>query len=239
MDASALVTACGHAFCSCIKQWIEQPETAAQNPENFGEEDRPCPNCRQKITKDALFPLQHFEPTKEQLAEITGTEVTDDQEEFEKEVSEYLKKKNIETIGKKGKKMRPDNARPARAAKRVAKRRISKDSDDEDNFIDDSEESNPVAGYTKETGAESDSEAEVDIPGSDFDDDGTDVDSDDGDVKDFLRSKTEEKDTKVWELSKGVKDKYKHVEGREFIPSAKMEAMIRIIREAPEDDRIM
>jgi len=240
LDASALITPCGHAFCSCIKQWIDLPETAAQNPENFADDDRPCPNCRQKITKDTLFPIQHFEPTKEQLAEITGTDVTHDEAEFETEMAEFLKRKNLEAITKKAKKSGGTIGRPTRAAKtRAAKKRVIKNSEDEDDFIDDSEEANPVAGYTKETGGQSDSEAEVVPAESEFEGETDGEKSDDGDVKDFLRSKKEEKDTKVWELTKEVKDKFKQVEGREFIPSAKMEAMLRIIRETPHDDKIM
>lgn len=214
------------------------PETAAQNPENFGEEDRACPNCRQKITKKTLFTLQHFEPTKEQLAEITGSEIGDDEAEFENDMAEFLRKKNIEAINKKPKK--EGSTRKPRAAKtRAGKKRIIKDSEDEDDFIDDSEETNPVAGYTKKTGAQSDSEAEVDTAESDFDDNSEAEESDDDDIKDFLRSKREGKQVQVVELANDVKEKFKHVEGREFIPSAKMETMLRIIHEAPKDDKLM
>lgn len=234
-----MITACGHAFCSCIKQWIDLPETAAQNPDGFGEEDRPCPNCRQKVTKATLFPMQYFEPTKEQLAEITGTEVTNDEAEFENEMAEYLKKKNMKAITKSPRKRREGKlGRPSRAVKsRAAKRRVIKDSDDEDDFIDDSEEVNPVAGYTKKTGAESDSEAEVDEIDSDSGDESEAEESDDGDIKEFLRAKKEE--SKVVHLSNEVKDKFKQKTGREFIPSAKMEAMVKIIRDSPKEDKIM
>lgn len=149
-----------------------------------------------------------------------------------------MRKKNLEAIKKKSK--RESSPRKPRAAKsRAAKRRIVKDSEDEDDFIDDSEETNPVAGYTKKTGAESDSEAEIVAAESDSEEDFEAEETDDGDIKDFLRSKREGKQIQVKELTNDVKEKFRHVEGREFIPSAKMEAMLRIIREAPKDDKFM
>lgn len=216
---------------------MEAPETAAQNPEGFAEHERTCPNCRQKITKDTLFEMKHFEPTKQQIAEITGTEVTNDEAEFEKDMTEYLKKKNSDLINKKRKgKGRATTTRKPRAAKtRAAKKRVIKDSGDEDDFIDDSEATSKVAGYTNKTGAESDSEAEIDEIESEFDASEAEA-SDDEDIKDFLRSN---KAVKVSEISDDLREKYKKSTGRQFIPSAKLEAMVKVIREAPKEDKFM
>lgn len=218
---------------------MEAPETAAQNPEGFAEHERTCPNCRQKIAKETLFEMKHFEPTKQQIAEITGTEVTNDEAEFEKDMTEYLKKKNSDLINKKRKgKGKATTTRKPRAAKtRAAKKRVIKDSEDEDDFIDDSEAASKVAGYTKKTGAESDSEAEIDEIESESEFEASEAEaSDDEDIKDFLRSN---KDVKVNEISDDLRDKYKKSAGRQFIPSAKLEAMVKIIREAPKEDKFM
>jgi len=239
LDASALITSCGHAFCVCIREWIESPESAAQNPETFGESDRPCPICRQKITRDTVFPIQHFEPTPEQLAKINGGNPQDDEAgNFESEMAEYLRKKNIKAIvetSKRGNGRKRSKA-PA-GTSRAAKRQVIKDSDDEDDFIDDSEENNPVAGYTRRTGGESDSEQESDDIESHTENDSDSEDSDDGDVREFTRANKEE--ITVLGLSSGIRDKYKVKSGRKFLPSAKLEAMVRIIRESPKEDKIM
>lgn len=231
---------------------MDAPETLAQNPEGFEDHERPCPNCRQKITKDTIFALKYFEPTKKQIAEITGSEVVDDEAEFEKDMAEYLRKKNADLIKKKdgknkasqdekgkGRVQASKTTKPRAAKTRAAKRRVVKDSEDEDDFIDDSEATEKVAGYTKKTGGEEDSEAELDEIESEFDDDSGSDESDDGDIKDFLRTSVVAKDVKVKELSDDVRDKFRQKEGPQFIPSAKMEAMLRIIREAPKEDKFM
>lgn len=146
--------------------------------------------CRAKIQMDTVLPLMWFEPTKEQMAEITGDEGIHDPEEHEKEFQNFLKSKKMCAgtelpVRSKGKPTRvkdevkaededeageadshsssPQRGRGSkRQNSRAAKKRVVKGSDDdEDDFIDDSEEANPVAGYTKKTGAESDSEIDA------------------------------------------------------------------------------
>lgn len=178
--------------------------------------------------------MQHFEPTADQLEAIAGGQISNDQDEFEKEMSEFLKRKNMKAMADKPeKKNRHKRSRPAAGTSRAAKRRVIVDSDDEDNFIDDSEELNPIAGYTKKTGGESDDEIESD--GSVTEHSGKSEDSDGGDVADFIKRRKD----KSPELSSGLVNKFKEKSGRKFIPSAKMEAMLRIIKESPKEDKIM
>ena len=178
-----------------------------------------------------IFAMQHFEPTTDQLAAISGGQLSNDQEEFEKEMTEYLKKKNMKAMADKAEKPNGvKRSRPAAGTSRAAKRRVIADSDDDDEFIDDSEEANPVAGYTKKTGGESDDE--IESGSSDTEDS---EDSDGGDIKDFIKGRK----NKSPELSSGLVNKFKEKSGRKFIPSAKMEAMLRIIKESPREDKIM
>lgn len=256
LDASALITACGHAFCPCITEWMESPETAANNPEGFKDNERTCPNCRQKVTKDTLYEMKHFEPTREQIAEITGTEPDDDQENFELEMLEFLKNKNIANIGKTKKRAARKAAKspkPRSAKARAARKGVIKDSededelqngndDDDDDFIDDSEESRPVAGYSKKTGGQSDSEADDDEDSIESSDDesteGEDSAKDDDEAN--VHDKKKKKEALLGAPSAAVRQKYsKGGAERQFITSSKLDAMVDIIRAAPKDDKIM
>lgn len=233
LDASALITPCGHTFCVCLQAQGESLGPDGCETDARSEYGLPCPVCQHNLTKEIIFELKYFEPSKDQIAEITGTEATNDAEEFDLKIARGLRKMNMEAISKAESK--PTRTARPRAARSAAIRRVVEDSEDEDDFIDDSEATIKVKGYTKKTGAESDSEAGFDASESDPEVSEAER-SDNGDIKGSLRSP---KDDEVNALTKDVWDKYRKSFGREFIPSAKMEAMLKIIRESPKEDKIM
>lgn len=216
---------------------MEAPESAAQNPQDFEEDDRACPTCRQKITSATLFEMKYFEPRAEQIAAITGGEVRNEQADFDKEIADYLRSKNMRAIAEKDKKSNKRKGRTSSGTSRAAKRRIIKDSDDDDDFIDDSEDLHPVAGYTKKTGGESESDEIESESDGDLDSASEESDSDREDIRHFLKGSKGQ--SKAPQLSSGIREKFSVKRGRQFLPSAKMEAMVKIIRESPKEDKIM
>ncbi|KAL8286684.1 hypothetical protein RQP46_004212 [Phenoliferia psychrophenolica] len=165
-QGDAVVTKCSHAYCkTCITDVLQGPAVDADdndaNAVKYKASERPCPNCRQPISEDMLFPLKVFEPTDAELEEATGDmNVDSDEERSADEASdsdddemldfdEMLAKKNAKKLAKSKGKGKASSTSLAKAPKQN-NRAVIIDSDDEEDQLEPEEISSTKAGKQKE-----------------------------------------------------------------------------------------
>ncbi|KIK70117.1 hypothetical protein GYMLUDRAFT_255303 [Collybiopsis luxurians FD-317 M1] len=74
--SNPVITACQHNYChDCIKDVLNAPlaEPTHDEPAQYKQDERPCPVCRNPISRNLLFEQAAFMPTDEELMEVDGT----------------------------------------------------------------------------------------------------------------------------------------------------------------------
>lgn len=112
-EAGGIVTKCGHTFCrTCITEVLQKAQAddlaEDEGAPKYKADERPCPNCRGPISEIMIFNLAAFEPTDEEIAEVTGVDLekqsidtgkeSDSDDEEEEEAPVKTKKKNRAVI---------------------------------------------------------------------------------------------------------------------------------------------
>ncbi|KAF8589119.1 hypothetical protein K439DRAFT_1383733 [Ramaria rubella] len=63
-----ILTRCSHSFCGdCINAVLRQPPIEDGNEPRYAMSERPCPTCREPVTKEMIFQRNAFEPTDAEL----------------------------------------------------------------------------------------------------------------------------------------------------------------------------
>ncbi|ORY40897.1 SNF2 family N-terminal domain-domain-containing protein [Leucosporidium creatinivorum] len=130
-EKGGIVTGCQHVFCrTCIDEVLakDQVEDHDDDPKaiKYKADQRPCPSCRQPISKTLTFSLSAFEPTDDELSEATGIPM-----DVDEDIDDDGDLKNF--IAKDDEMDEDDEDDKPSSSKKVKQpnRRIIQDSDDE------------------------------------------------------------------------------------------------------------
>ncbi|KAL1695226.1 SNF2 family N-terminal domain-containing protein [Schizophyllum commune] len=142
----AVITKCMHVYCAgCIHDVLATARVENDDEKKYKADERPCPSCREPISKDRLYKREAFEPTDDELngrvkkEETEVIDIDDSSGEEDNDDDEDFKPK-----GKgKGKAKALPRRRSTRARRPSSKMRI--DSDDSGygaDYIESEQESN-------------------------------------------------------------------------------------------------